>query len=482
MSRRKKKGPIRLVVALLVVGSLTLSLVLVALPRSEFQVSNLEVKPRVVLVGSPVEVSADIKNLGKAAGDYQAVLTVNEEVVGSRNLKLAGGGLEKVSFVVTPARVGEYKVRLGAATTTFLAQEGILPSLYAGDQWLYKVSTGSQESQVSYQVLGETTVKGIVTYVVQFSGKSPQDVFDKGISFLDKGTLYPVKEERSGTVDNIPVSEKLMVKRVIEGTRWPLTPGLEWKVSESENFTSKKGLVVTTGDRQFSGTFKVEGKEEVTTTSGVFDSFRVVARDKAGNMTGSWWYSDKVKREVKRQLIVKGVPVTYELLSYQVSAIPPATPPSKLEFPPPTEYEEPTSGYTLSYPADWRLVPEEKEPGTVYVYTVGGTRGLRFAWVRVRASGPVEATLDKVYRDIMKATKEADPKFELVVSTRVEAELPWYEVKWTSWMQEVKLKGKTIIALKGERLFIVTGWVQEAYSEEYGLALERVMESFGIRP
>jgi len=119
----------------------------------------------------------------------------------------------------------------------------------------------------------------------------------------------------------------------------------------------------------------------------------------------------------------------------------------------------------------------------VYIFTSRGARGLRFAWVRVSAvSISGEDTLDEVYEDIMAATKEADPKFELVDSIKVEAELPWYEVKWNSWLEEVKLEGKTIVALKDSVRFIVTGWVQEAYSKEYGATLDSVLGSFGISP
>ena len=490
MRRRKKKGFLGLVIALFVVASLILSGVLVSLPKAEIQVSNLVVKPKEVLVGDPVVVSADIRNTGRAAGEYQATLMVNGDIHETRNLKVPAKGTESVSFTLTPTSLGEYKIALGGLMTIFFVKEGMLPSLYAGERWVYRVSADKEESEVSYEVMGETTVSGIVTYVVEFSGKSPLNPYDKGTSFLDKGTLYPLVEELSGTSynisvssDNISVSEKIVVKQLIEGSRWPLAAGKEWTVSGSENFTSRNGLVVTKGERQWSRTFKVEGNEEVTTAAGVFHCFKVIERDETGNITGTWWYSDKTKREVKYELMVQGVPVIYELLSYQVSVTPPATPPSKLEFPAVTEYEEPTSGYILSYPEGWKLEPEEKEPGTVYVYTVSGARGLRFAWVRVSVV-PVSAasTLDEVYQDIMAATKEADPKFELVDSIKVEAEFPWYEVKWNSWRQEVKLKNKAIVALKGEQLFMVWGWVQAAYSEEYGSALEKVIDSFGVSP
>jgi hypothetical protein len=483
MTRRKKKGFLGLIIGILVVLFLVVSGVLVALPKAEIQVSNLVVEPGEVLAGDSVVVSADIENKGGADGDYQVTLTVNGNVQETRDLRVLAKSVQSVSFTVTSTSPGEYQVALGGLTRTFVAEEGILPSLYEGDLWTYKVKGGGEESEVSYEVRGETAIEGIVTYVVDFNGESPLQAFDTGTSFLDKGTLYPVEEEHSGTVDNILVSEEIVVKRLIEGSPWPLVVGKEWTVSWSENFTSRNGLVVTTGERLFSRTFKVKRKEEVTTAAGVFYCFKVVESDETGNVVGTAWYSDKIKREVKYALMVQGRPVIYELLSYQVSTTPPATPLPEIDIPSVTTYEEPTSGYIISYPEGWELATEEGEEGTAYIFTSTGANGLRLAWLKVQVvSISATSTLDTEYQDIMAATKEADPKFELVDSIKIEAELPWYEVKWNSWLQEVKLEGKTIIALKGEQMFMVIGWVQAAYSNEYGSALEEVIDSFGVSP
>jgi hypothetical protein len=482
MTRRKKKGFLGLVIGLSVVLFLVVSGVLVALPKAEIQVSNLVVEPRKVLVGDPVVVSADIKNTGGRTGDYQATLTVNGDVQETRNLEVSAESEQSVSFTVTPTSSGEYRVALGGLTGIFVAEEGILPSLYGGDLWTYTVRRGGEESEVSYEVRGETTMEGEVVYVIDFSWESPLDPFDRGSSFVDKGTLYPIEEEHSGTVDNILVSEEIVVNRLVEGSPWPLTVGKEWTVSWSENSTSRNGLVVTTGERQLFRTFKVEGKEEVTTAAGVFRCFKVVELDETGNVVGSFWYSDKIKREVRYE-VVGDIPVVYELASYKVSATPPATPLPGLDFPSVTKYDNSTFGYTISYPEGWDLVLDEEATGTVYLRTVSGARDYRFAWVKVSVVAvSATSTLDNEYQDIMAATKEADPKFELVDSIKVSAELPWYQLEWNSSLDEVKLKGETIVAVKGQQLFIVFGWVQAAYSNEYGSALEGVIDSFGIHP
>jgi hypothetical protein len=472
----RTKGLIGLVVVLLIAASI----IGVVLHKAEFQINNLVIEPREVLVGDSVVVSADIKNTGGRAGEYQATLTVNGDAQETRNLKVPAGSIQNVSFMVTPTSSGEYKVALGELTGIFVAKEGILPSLYEGDLWTYKVKKGGEESEVSYEVRGETAMEGEAVYVIDFTWKSPPDPFERGSIFLDKGTLYAVFEERSGTDESLPISqETTFTNRQLQGARWPLETGKEWSVSWEEKVTTKKGLLLTTEERYLFRTFKVEGMENVTTAAGDFRCFKVVERGEIGNVVGAYWYSDKIKREVRCEMVVEGVPVTYELASYEVSAIPPATPLPKIDIPSVTTYDEPTSGYIISYPEGWELATEE---GAVYIFTSKSARGMYLASLKVQAVSIEDTpTLDEFQQEIMAATKETDPSFELVYITKVLAELPWYQLEWNSSQKEVKLKGKTIIAVKGQQIFLVTGRVQEAYLNDYWSALDRVIQSFGIR-
>jgi|GEM_PF-1227771 len=483
MARRKKKGFLGLVIGILVVLFLVVTGVLVALPKAEIQVINLVVEPREVLVGDPVVISADIRNTGGKTGEYQATLTVNGDVQETRNLEVSAESVQSVSFTVTPTSSGEYRVALGGLTEIFVAEEGILPSLYQGDRWVYSVSADEEQSEVSYEVKGEATIEGIVTYVVEFSGNSPPQAFDEGTSFLDKSTLYLVEEELSGTVDNILVSEEIVVNRLIEGSPWPLAVGKEWSVSWEENVTTRRGLLLTLDERHLSHTFKVEEMENVTTAAGDFRCFKVVEWDETGNVVGSFLYSDKIKGVARCEVVIDGVLVVYELASYKFSATPPVTPLPQIEIPSVTTYEEPTAGYIISYPEGWELATEEGEEGTIYIFTSTGAEGLRLAWLNVQVVSTEDAlALDEVQQGIVEATEKTDPNFELVDSIKIEAELPWYDLKWNSWLEEISIEGRTIITLKGEQLFVVTGWVQADYSNEYGSALQGVIESFGLHP
>jgi len=489
---RKKKGFLGLVIAIVVLASLILSGVLIAMPKAEIQVSHLAVEPKEVEVGDSVVVSADIENRGGADGEHQATLLINGEVWETKSLSVPAKSTQDVSFTVTPTSLGEYKIALDGLTAVFFVREGMLPSLYTGDRWVYRVSA-EEKSEVSYEVVGEANIEGKVVYVleVEASGKSPLDPYDKSTLFLDKGTLYPVREELSGMVgDNIILYKKMVVeRRLVEGEPWPLIIGDGWKVTWSENFDSRNGLVLTSGESETSRTFRVEGSEDITTAAGDFHCLKVIERDETHKVVGTAWYSDKTKMEVRQELIIQDVPVTYELISYEVSTTAPAASPPKVEIPSTPTYDEPTFGYTVSYLEDWELTPGESKEGEVYIFTSSGAKTLRFAWLRI---WPMEntdkLTLDEQFDKVMAETEEADPNFELVDSFKVEAELPWYEAEWNtshevevdSEPQDIALRGKTMITLKEDTFFMLTGWVQADYSEDYWTPFNEVIDSFGF--
>jgi hypothetical protein len=487
MARRKRKGSLGLIIGILVVLCLIVSGILISLPKpkAEIQVSNLVIEPSEILVGDSVAISADVRNAGGKTGDYQATLTVNGNVQETKNLEVLAEGTQSVSFTFTPTSSGEYQIGLGGLTGSFVAREGMLPSLFYGDSWTYRVVEGDGEkSEVSYEVGGETTTKaGEAVYAINVSWTSPPDPFDKCTSFLDTGTLYPVLEEWSGTNGDMAISRKItFANRQLPIAPWPLETGKEWSVSWEEDTATKEGLMLTIEEKQFSHTFEVEGMENITTAAGKFRCFKIVERDEEGNVVGMSWYSDKVKREVNRVTWVGDVSTSYELTSYNVSSVPPSVTPPEVDFPSVTDYNNSTSGYAVSYPEGWELAPSsEGEEGNIEIVSSAGARGLRLAWLRIQVSPIAGApTLDEVNDDIIKATKQSDPNFELVSSTKVAAELPWYELEWNSSLNGVDLKGETIVAIKGQQLFVITGWVQAAYSYDYWSALEGVIDSFGI--
>ena len=80
---------------------------------AEFVVSNLVINPPIAEVGEMVTVAADVTNAGEVEGKYSAVLTVDGSQVEAKELVVAPGATETVSFAFTEGATGSYSIKLG---------------------------------------------------------------------------------------------------------------------------------------------------------------------------------------------------------------------------------------------------------------------------------------------------------------------------------------------------------------------------------
>lgn len=86
---------------------------------AEFSFGQLLVSPSRVESGKTVMVTTTVTNQGDTAGDYEAVFKVNDEVMKSIIVSLAGGEARAISFSMTAGVAGTYKVSMGPLQATF---------------------------------------------------------------------------------------------------------------------------------------------------------------------------------------------------------------------------------------------------------------------------------------------------------------------------------------------------------------------------
>jgi hypothetical protein len=475
---RRKTIYISLSVVILI---LIAAIIWFVLHLTNFEVQKIVIEPVEVSVGNPVIISAQIENGGSSSGEYVAELKIQGSVIEKKALTIPAKSQKTVSFSYVPTSVGTYNVAIGQATATFNAKEGLLPYWYNGDTWTYKVNIAAEQYEVTYEVLGETTYEGSAIYVLRLSTKSQSEPYDRGTSFVNKNTLSVVEEERLGKVNNIPIYQKTVVdSNIVDGARWPLAQGSTWTERASRNITTKNGFSISTEKVDTTHTFTVEGIEDITTPADVFSCFIIVERDEEKNIVGTSWYSDKLKREARFELVLDGNTYPFDIVSYKVATSPPKVVP-KVDVQNFTMYEDAGSGYIVYYQSGWQL--EAKEEGAVHIFTTAGANGVSYGSIRIRVVAVPETAkldLDVVYKDILADTTKNDPEFALTGSSKIPAELPWYQLTWSSKFSGVNTKGKTILIVKGQQLFIITGWVQQSYEKTYGPQLEQIMGSFGV--
>jgi hypothetical protein len=355
------------------------------------------------------------------------------------------------------------------------------PSWYNGDTWTYEVIIDSEQYEVTYEVLGETVYEGSPIYVLRLSTKSQSEPYDRGSSFVNKNTLSVTEEERVGKANDIPVYQKTVVdSNIADGTKWPLAVRNAWTEHDSTDITTKNGLLISTEKVDTTHKFNVERVEDITTPAGVFQCYKIVERDEENNIVETTWYSDKIKREARREMVVNGNTYSFDIVSYKVATSPPEVS-AKVEIQKFTRYEDTGSGYVVYYPSGWNLEP--KEEGAVYIFTTAGANGVSYGGMGIRVVTVPETQkldLDVTYQDVLADTTKNDPAFVLTDSNKVPAELPWYQLTWNSKLSGVDTRGETILIVKGQQRFIVTGWVQQSYERTYWPQLEQIIGSFGI--
>ena len=98
------------------------------LPESErpasFAVSPLNISPEQVQPNQPVEISINIANTGEEAGNYEAILYINEQIESSQEVSIHRGLSKDVMFNITRLAPGTYTVSLGEQRGQFTVVEG----------------------------------------------------------------------------------------------------------------------------------------------------------------------------------------------------------------------------------------------------------------------------------------------------------------------------------------------------------------------
>jgi len=101
------------------VSHFTAFAVLVHTRPAAFTATELTISPDEVEPGETVTISVLITNTGDLQGDYEAILKINGTAIDSKDVTLAGGASEKVTFTTTREVAGTYKVEVATLAGTF---------------------------------------------------------------------------------------------------------------------------------------------------------------------------------------------------------------------------------------------------------------------------------------------------------------------------------------------------------------------------
>jgi hypothetical protein len=100
-----------------------------ALPKpAAFTASALAISPAEVEIGETVTISASVANTGELEGTYGVILKIDGAVAAIKDVTLAGGSSQDVTFTISKDAAKTYEVRIDSMTGTFTVKPKPLPA------------------------------------------------------------------------------------------------------------------------------------------------------------------------------------------------------------------------------------------------------------------------------------------------------------------------------------------------------------------
>lgn len=288
------------------------------LKRAEFTMSNLVILPQQALPGREVSVICNIANSGEVDGFYPVSLRIDGVQVDSKDVPVPAGATQTVAFSLTRETSGTYHVAINDLSGTLVISEGLLPTLYVGDTWVFTETYKGITYTRTETIMGEEGMEGKSCYVKKITYDPPLDGWIlEETQWLEQATLRPVVSLISTTLgaSGLKMTRMVIYSREGTGTEWPYEVGNEFTIKtswERTDFVSGEPFIAT-GDSTI--TYKCTDVEEVAVEAGTFRCFKIIAYEN-GQPTTEYWHSYQAKTFVKTRGITDAH--TTELLPYSV--------------------------------------------------------------------------------------------------------------------------------------------------------------------
>jgi hypothetical protein len=283
-----------------------------------FSINNLVISPQQVLPGREVSISCSVTNSGEVDDYCPVVLKIDGIPVSSKNVTVSAGSTEIATFSYSNEVIGSYNVEIGALSGILEISEGLLPTLYAGDTWVFREVYKGIEHIKTETILREESMEGKPCYVMQVKYDPPLDGWiHEETKWIDKATHYPVFSRVSATLSASGTTMTRLVSYSREGAsnRWPYQVGNEFTVKTSWIITDFLDAESFTDRGESTVTYNCVGIQDIAVEAGTFRCFKTVAYENH-QATYEYWYSDKAKTRVMTRGITNAH--TIELISYSV--------------------------------------------------------------------------------------------------------------------------------------------------------------------
>ncbi|MBI4283225.1 MAG: hypothetical protein HY663_02005, partial [Chloroflexi bacterium] len=247
-----------------------------------FAISSLSISPAEVTTGKTVTISVLVTNTGDLTGTYQAILKIGGTVTGTKEITLAGGASQTITFTASKDVAGSFAVNIDGQSGRLTVKTPIVPA-----------------RPTNWWLIAAIVVAGIalalVGYVLAWRKRRPIVLFDKIYAkFSDKRIvhIYRVRPLGSGKY-------ALLIEF---GVRRGMTEGLHIGVNVNAELTNFKTWL----DKSETPTITVTGMSVFKKFSRGYQPPMYDQKLKSLNLTPStsyYWYFETEEPPKVRQLL-----------------------------------------------------------------------------------------------------------------------------------------------------------------------------------
>ena len=153
---------------------------------------------------APMTSASNVTNAGEIEGTYTVTLKVEGKELESQEVTLAAGATQTVTFSLVEDRGGSYDVAVDGVVGTLLVEEGMLPTLHVGDQWVYREIKEGVAYTRTETITGGERMQGKNCYVVRVTYDPPSGGWIPEMTeWWEKGTLDLVRWQFSARCSEI---------------------------------------------------------------------------------------------------------------------------------------------------------------------------------------------------------------------------------------------------------------------------------------
>ena len=104
------------------------------LSLATFTAADLSISPAEVVPGESVKISVTVTNTSSLSGTYEVTLKIDDVILGTKEVTLAGGEGQMTTFTIAKGTAGTYRVNVAGLSGSFIVKEGPPPLSPAAEQ------------------------------------------------------------------------------------------------------------------------------------------------------------------------------------------------------------------------------------------------------------------------------------------------------------------------------------------------------------